>query len=262
MAADDKQGSWWQTVPGVITAVATLLGALTGLIIALNQAGLLRGSSPATKRPLPESRMVEKPAQTATLPSVTGVPVADAKQVLRSLGFTYIREVRKFSAAVPGTVIEQVPNPGTNLPVDQLVNLMVAAHPRSASLGQEFTGIWEEGLPLAPQDRGHPTWLKLLQNGSELTIWISYTGSFTGPAFGHALVNGSQATWTLPQSCAQRFQHRGYDYDNPGSNTFTLRLDGSILWYEAQTRWTSPCDGHSVGTETVRKRLQRARAEG
>jgi len=259
MAADDKQTSWWQTVPGVITAVATLLGALTGLVIALNQAGLLRGSSPSTKQPQPESSMVENPARTARLPSVTGVPVVEAKQVLRSLGFTYVREVRKFSTAVPGTVIEQVPNPGTNLPVDQLVNLMVAAHPPLASLGQEFAGRWEEIPPLVPQDKGHPMWLKLLQNGSELTVWISYTGSFTGPAFGQALISGNQATWTLPQGCAPRFQHAGFNYDNPGSNTFLLRLDGSILWYEVQTRWTSPCDGHSVGTETERKRLQRAR---
>lgn len=117
MGADDKQGSWWQTVPGVITGVGTLLGALTGLIIALNQAGVLHGPSAAPTAASTVSATTVAPMKTATLPSVTGVPLADAEQVLRSLGFTDIREVRKFSAAVPGTVIEQVPNPGTNLPL-------------------------------------------------------------------------------------------------------------------------------------------------
>jgi hypothetical protein len=33
--------SWWQTLPGVVTAVAGLLTALGGLLLALNQVGLL-----------------------------------------------------------------------------------------------------------------------------------------------------------------------------------------------------------------------------
>ena len=60
-----------------------------------------------------------------TVPNVMGVPLNDAGQVLNSLGFTDIRAVRKFSA-MPGTVIEQVPNEATDLPVDQLVKLMIA----------------------------------------------------------------------------------------------------------------------------------------
>jgi hypothetical protein len=33
--------SWWQTLPGVVTAIAGLLTALGGLLLALNQVGLL-----------------------------------------------------------------------------------------------------------------------------------------------------------------------------------------------------------------------------
>jgi hypothetical protein len=102
-------------------------------------------------------------------------------------------------------------------------------------------------------------WLKLQQNGAEVTVQISYTGSFSGAAFGRAVVSNGAATWTLRQSCAPRFQPPGYNYDNPGSNTFTLRLDGSILLYEQVTRWTAPCDGHPIGAETASKRPQRVR---
>ena len=110
---------------------------------------MLHGSSPTPNAASTVSGTPVVPMKTATLPSVTGVPLADARQVLSSLGFTDICEVRKFSTAVPGTVIEQVPNPGTNLPFDQLVNLMVAVRPPSkpsgpsgpASCGPKFSGI-------------------------------------------------------------------------------------------------------------------------
>lgn len=32
-----KEKSWWQTVPGVLTATAGIITAVTGLIVALNQ---------------------------------------------------------------------------------------------------------------------------------------------------------------------------------------------------------------------------------
>jgi hypothetical protein len=87
VAADDKQGSWWQTLPGVITGLAALVGAVGGVLGILYQAGLLHGSSPTpTARPTISATSV--PPKTATVPSVIGVPLGDARQVLRSLGFT------------------------------------------------------------------------------------------------------------------------------------------------------------------------------
>jgi hypothetical protein len=45
MAQQDgsKTQSWWQTFPGMLTAVAALITALTGLLVALHQAGFLDG---------------------------------------------------------------------------------------------------------------------------------------------------------------------------------------------------------------------------
>ena len=37
MPEDSRSGSWWKTLPGVLTAVAGLITAVTGLIVALHQ---------------------------------------------------------------------------------------------------------------------------------------------------------------------------------------------------------------------------------
>ena len=41
MTNEQRPISWWQTLPGILTAVAATLTAVTGLVVALNQTGLL-----------------------------------------------------------------------------------------------------------------------------------------------------------------------------------------------------------------------------
>lgn len=45
---DGRQAGWWSTAPGLMTAFAALLTAATGLLLGLNQIGLLSGSSSPT----------------------------------------------------------------------------------------------------------------------------------------------------------------------------------------------------------------------
>lgn len=50
-----RPGGWWQTLPGMLTAVAGVMTALAGLILALSQIGLLdlhRGPAAAASPPL------------------------------------------------------------------------------------------------------------------------------------------------------------------------------------------------------------------
>jgi hypothetical protein len=45
----EREGqSFWTTAPGILTAVGTVITALTGLLIAVQQAGLLNSSEPET----------------------------------------------------------------------------------------------------------------------------------------------------------------------------------------------------------------------
>jgi hypothetical protein len=42
--AENQKQRWWQTLPGVLTAVAGIITAVTGLIVALNQVGVFGGN--------------------------------------------------------------------------------------------------------------------------------------------------------------------------------------------------------------------------
>jgi hypothetical protein len=50
--SDNKQEPpppWWQTVPGILTAVGTFITAIAGLLVALNQVGLMGQPQPASQ---------------------------------------------------------------------------------------------------------------------------------------------------------------------------------------------------------------------
>jgi hypothetical protein len=42
MTTEQRPTSWWQTLPGILTAAGAVITAVTGLVIALNQAGLFK----------------------------------------------------------------------------------------------------------------------------------------------------------------------------------------------------------------------------
>jgi hypothetical protein len=119
-----------------------------------------------------------------------------------------------------------------------------------------FAGIWAE---INPKDRA-PMRLKVVQSGDQIACYISYTQVFGDRAFLQATISQGMATTSRsmgPGDCALKFQKPGYTYDNPGVYTYNISLRGSILVYEQDIKWTSPCDGHSIGTEQNIKKLQR-----
>jgi hypothetical protein len=121
-----------------------------------------------------------------------------------------------------------------------------------------LAGTW---LEIHPKDPANPLRLKVVQSGTQITCYISYTQVFSGRADLQATINGGRATTSLPQECAPRFQKPGYNYDNPGVNIFNISLRGSTLVYEQDTKWTSPCDGHPIGVEQNVRALQRIDAQ-
>jgi hypothetical protein len=46
MPAEEGKGGFWRTIPGMLTAIAGTISALTGLVIALSQAGLMSPRTP------------------------------------------------------------------------------------------------------------------------------------------------------------------------------------------------------------------------
>jgi hypothetical protein len=103
--------------------------------------------------------------------------------------------------------------------------------------------------------------IKFAQNGSQLMVWLSYSDSFPDSAFATATIKNGVASWAASQSCVERFQSPGYNYDKPGMNTFALSFieaegqPGPVLVYTQVTKWNVPCGGHPIGTEGLQKLL-------
>jgi hypothetical protein len=114
-----------------------------------------------------------------------------------------------------------------------------------------FSGDWVE-TKLAS---GPPMRLRFSQNGSQVTVWLTYSETFSDRVFGMATIKNGVATWAAKQTCAEQFQSPGFDYSNAGRNTFALSFvqpegqTGPVLVFTQVTEWNAPCGGHKIGTE-------------
>src|SRR5215471_4780475 len=132
----------------------------------------------------------------------------------------------------------------------------------SSAIGSDFPDFSGEWMEIRPAS-GSPMLLQLTQSGSRVQIRLSYREPIPDRAFGVATIENGTATLTMPQGCDARFQWPGYNYDNPGLNTFTMSLrpaepgqPGPLLVYVQETRWNVPCaNNHPIGTERVQKIL-------
>ncbi len=64
--ADEKPTSWWATLPGLLTAAAAVITAVTGLLLGLGQLGVFDGGLPPHGKRLPRGRhfTARRPAPT------------------------------------------------------------------------------------------------------------------------------------------------------------------------------------------------------
>jgi hypothetical protein len=67
---DREKRPWWQTLPGVLTAIAGLVTAITGLVVALNQLGVGFGTEAA---PTATASSVAEPPASSAGPDATDV---------------------------------------------------------------------------------------------------------------------------------------------------------------------------------------------
>jgi hypothetical protein len=83
--ADPDRPSWWQTVPGMLTGAAALVGAIAGLIGVLGQVGLPPIGSPPS--PAPTDAVSPIPPQTRELEVSRVNPACLAESVVREPGW-------------------------------------------------------------------------------------------------------------------------------------------------------------------------------
>lgn len=70
MSEDANPKSWWQTVPGILTAIAAIISAATALVAALNQTGVFAHKDGAKPAVVAESVAATKSPEGTTAPSV------------------------------------------------------------------------------------------------------------------------------------------------------------------------------------------------
>lgn len=77
MADEPKSQGWWHTLPGVLTAVAAMLTAVSGLILALREAGFF-AHAPQAAAPAPAPAPVRAREPVPAPPSARTAPAASA----------------------------------------------------------------------------------------------------------------------------------------------------------------------------------------
>lgn len=70
MSEDANPKSWWQTVPGILTAIAAIISAATALVAALNQTGIFADKDGAKPAAVAESVAAKKSPEGTTATSV------------------------------------------------------------------------------------------------------------------------------------------------------------------------------------------------
>jgi hypothetical protein len=79
MAENQENKGWWQTIPGMLTAVAGVISALTGFIVALHQIGVFGSDNKEQSRF--EASMPQSPDQVAGKPAHSTVNTLKLRNV-------------------------------------------------------------------------------------------------------------------------------------------------------------------------------------
>jgi hypothetical protein len=159
--SEKSAGSWWQTVPGILTALAGIITAVGGLLVVLHQVGLLgnkeKPAAPAASPYDAATRRAEAAAPSA--PAKT----ADASKAAGSRGakpytvtFPSGAEVTLHSSRADGIykiLAAQVDNRNTG-------KLILKVSIRLTNIGRSDLGFWTDsfrlvvdGVPRAPISR-------------------------------------------------------------------------------------------------------------
>jgi len=149
--ADEKSGtSWWQTVPGVLTGLAAIITAVTGLILALNHTSSRSDAAPAVS-----SSTSPALSNSSSASSSGALPAAAAtSRSSGTIALPALHEV-KFAEGNPVVTILAV----DTAPIDA-ERRSLTFHIRYANTGRFDANFWDrsfrllvDGLPRAPTNR-------------------------------------------------------------------------------------------------------------
>ena len=141
---DQQPRTWWAPIL-IGVAILVLVGLIAlGLWVAVrSKPGTPTSPSPTPSSPAPSSASpspapsptasTSPPVTMVVVPSLRGVSLSDAEQILQSQGLNWTVSTRVSSEFPAGTVIESNPPAESRVPAGTEVNLVVATAPPSPS---------------------------------------------------------------------------------------------------------------------------------
>jgi hypothetical protein len=133
----DKPGSWWLTLPGLLTGAAAVVTAVTGLLLGLHQVGWIGGNdlSPSKQSSaVTTPQATSSPTRTATQNAGVDAPAGDQVTVDIPLNQTY----------KSGTVAYSVTAATAEPDVDGFVRLSFTIH--AVNSGRYDMNFWDQSF--------------------------------------------------------------------------------------------------------------------
>jgi len=148
-----KATSWWQTLPGIITAVTATLTALTGLIVAVNQTGWFGPRTPPAVTTSSAPPPSAPPGPIASAPSAQAPPRSTSPLPspgsTAAVGLPALRDYRL--GDVTFTVRQAEVAPRTSEKDTLQVRLRLSNHQRTdANFWDSSFRLIVDGVPVAP----------------------------------------------------------------------------------------------------------------
>lgn len=140
--------TWWLTLPGLLTATATLLTALTGLLLGLQKLGWIGGdeAGPARQSPAAASSPLTGPSarSPAGLPTVS--PRSSDASSPGNSGTEYSVEVDLGQSYRSGNVAYKVTAVGAEADTD--ATLRLTFHVKASNTGRFDINFWDDSFRL------------------------------------------------------------------------------------------------------------------
>lgn len=123
--------SWWQTLPGVLTALAGVITAASGLVALLYQNGVLGHKEEATAAQAPAPAAPQEPAQ----PTPQAPPQGSSQKAPQTAPQAQAQPLRKAWSDATAVVVGR-DGRETRLRADSLSNCISASHDLTLASGQ------------------------------------------------------------------------------------------------------------------------------
>ena len=153
MGQGPSQQNWWQTLPGILTATAAVITALTGAIVGLYQVGVFTGGG----RPAPQAHSTTAPQAQPTVPQGSNasapspMPVSNAAPAQYSVMFPAGTEATAGAGVYSVLAARPDRYSSDKLSLRLTVRVTGLQYPGLAFTSNDFR-LFVDGVPRAPDE--------------------------------------------------------------------------------------------------------------